>query len=263
MSSGSDSDSTESNMSSEKFDTWMNGSSQDVQKYNMELFSSIRKANSPLQRIHSGVKSEIFSHCKLSTFRPSPLDTEPNRESTPKQRSACISTTKSDELVTKSGDNISPVPFAKLSFDNNSHFKKEPSTQDTENNGVTFILEEIKKIKLGQELLVETQEKILASQTVFYGLISDLIKTYPSKENIESKVTSSNENTKDQNNLTATKNKMYVPSEVLVARLHQKLTKDELINLVFEAGFERPKKNDFTKDQLIKMLFPHLENIFG
>ena len=70
-------------------------------------------------------------------------------------------------------------------------------------------------------------------------------------------------NNKDQNNLTATKNKMYVPSEVLVARLHQKLTKDELINLVFEAGFERPKKKDFTNDELIKMLFPHLENIFG
>ena len=94
MSSGSDSDNdtlntTDSNIEDGMYDPWMNGSSQTVQKFNMDACSALRKEKSPLQRLHSGVKKEVLHHRKISTFRPSPLDTS-NTSTTSSRVSAAV-----------------------------------------------------------------------------------------------------------------------------------------------------------------------------
>mmetsp|Transcript_20310 Transcript_20310/g.40542 ORF Transcript_20310/g.40542 Transcript_20310/m.40542 type:complete len:285 (-) Transcript_20310:78-932(-) len=284
MSSGSDSDNdtlntTDSNIEDGRFDAWMNGSSQGVQKYNMDAFSTLRQQKFPLQRLHLGVTKEVLHHRKISTFRPSPLvinDTSTTSlhaqtyEKTPAVVKSYVdlsSSTGSNTSDIKIVRDVSPVPFVHLSPEKFSHSQQESPRHNSTKRCSELVLQELKEIKCGQKELMETQEKILCSQTVFYGLISDFKKTASLKCNSDACAEDQKEakvhmDSKDFEK-SVQKGRKYNQSEIFVARLHQKLTKDELMELIFEAGLEKPDKKKTLKDVLIQKLFPHLEDIFA
>ena len=149
----------------------------------MDACSALRKEKSPLQRLHLGVKKDVLHHRKISTFRPSPLDTS-NTSTTSSRVSAAVkihfdltNSTGSKASNTKPIRDVSPIPFVNLSPESFSYSQQGSREQRSTKNGFELLQQEIKEISRGQKQLMEIQEKILCSQTVFYGLISDLKDT--------------------------------------------------------------------------------------
>mmetsp|Transcript_34352 Transcript_34352/g.67579 ORF Transcript_34352/g.67579 Transcript_34352/m.67579 type:complete len:280 (+) Transcript_34352:216-1055(+) len=278
--------STRSNKSTESdeddlggYDSWMVQGSQEIQEFNLERMITARKNSTPLQRIHSGVKVEVFNHRKTSTFRPSPLDIETKSVIVETPRCTCSTTNETPSFDSEHiSINVTTTPpkdivdltgsmTRNVSSDTKSTYKvlrKDDSILGmrslfNEEKDIKTILQIVKKIERGQIFLENSQDDL---KNVVDNLIAVQHLGVPEgNENDTCNLSKEMQEPKDPEE--PKDHKLYVPTENFVAELYYKLGFDELAVLVVNAGFEHPGRKEFSKKQLVKSLFPHLKNLFN